>query len=202
MKIQGRSQESEIGIQKNRGGATALVTALALWLTGLAAPLHAQTNSVLNGTGGAAPQSFFQSVGGYLTSINTNYSFASNVLEVATGAGQSGPVLADYVSAQWDAWGRWDVAAQVRNAGIAGVIQSAEFGGGYSVIRAGDTKVQLGAYAGYDWNKSAVLFEPELVVRKKATRNTFFEAGVSLPLWTAGTPNKTPAFFVGTGFTY
>lgn len=147
-------------------------------------------------------QNFFQSVETYVTSINTNYSFASNLLEVATGAGQTGPILSDYFTAQWDCYGRWDVAGQIRNAGIAGVIQSAEFGGGYAVISAGDTKVQVGAWAGYDWNKSCALFEPEVVVRKKATRNTFFEAGVSLPLWTSGQPNKTPAFFVGTGFTY
>ncbi len=201
MKIQGISQKSEFGMQKRRCMAV-LIATITMWLTALTVPLHAQTNSALNEINGTVPQNFFQSVGGYFTSINTNYSFTSNVLEVATGAGQSGPVLADYVSAQWDAWDRWDAAAQVRNAGIAGVIQSAELGGGYSVIRAGDTKLQVGVFAGYDWNKSAVLFEPELVVRKKATRNTFFEAGVSLPLWTAGPMNKTPAFFVGTGFTY
>ena len=176
-----------------RNAASTLLTLLTLLTLH---PASAQTNLPPD-----VSQSFFQSVGGYLTSINTNYSFASNTFEVSLGAGESGPVLANYVSAQYDL-GKWDIAAQARNAGIAGVIQTAELGGGYSVIRSGDTKLQIGALAGYDWNKSALLFEPQLVLRKKATKNTFFETGISLPEWTTGPLNKTPAFFIGTGFTY
>jgi hypothetical protein len=178
-----------------RKAATTLLTLLT-FLTLQRIPASGQTNLPANPS-----QSFFQSVGGYLTSINTNYSFASNTFEVSIGAGESGPILANYVAAQYDL-GKWDIAAQARNAGVAGVIQTAEVGGGYSVIRSGDTKLQIGALAGYDWNKSALLFEPQLVLRKKVTKNTFFETGISLPEWTTGPLNKTPAFFIGTGFTY
>ena len=195
MKI--KNQSPKISSLKS-GVSIGLATgAMLVSAVGLVAPTaEAQTNQPPE-----VPQSFFQSVGGYLTTINTNYSFAANRLEVSVGAGQTGPVLANYVSAQYDL-GRWSVDSEVRNAGIAGVIQTAELGGGYAVIEAGDTKLQIGVLAGYDWDKAAVLFEPELVVRKKATKNTYFEAGLSLPEWGKGALNQTPAFFVGTGFTY
>ena len=154
-------------------------------------------------------QTFFQTIGGYLTTINTNYSFTSNTFEVSIGAGQSGSILANYVKAQFDLGGlapaagaRWDVSTTIRNAGIAGVIQSAELGGGCKVIACGDTAVTVAVEGGWDWNRAAGLIEPQILARKKATRNTFFETGISLPEWTRGAFNKTPAFFVGTGFTY
>ena len=182
---------------------------LAAFVTslGLLPAAHGQTTNQVTNPPGGTPATFFQSAASYLTSINTNYSFAANTLEVSVGAGQSGPILAKYAAAQYDfttspTLSRWNLATQARNAGIAGVIQTAELGGGYSVIRAGDTKLQLSVLAGYDWNKSAALLEPQLVLRKKATRNTFFELGISLPVWTTGPLNKTPAFFAGTGFTY
>ncbi len=146
-------------------------------------------------------QTFFQSVGGYLSSINYTNTFTNNVLEVSTGAGETGPILGNYVKAQHDAK-RWDVSATVRNAGIAGVIESAEAGGGFKVIEAGDTALTVAVEGGWDWNKHAGLVEPQLVLRKKATKNTFFETGLSLPEWTTGAANKTPGFFIGTGFTY
>ena len=196
-----RNQKSATGSRRTAVSRSLLAAALAVSAGSLPSSALAQTNAP------AGQDSFFQSLGGYLTGINTNYSFAANTFEVSLGAGQSGPVLANYVAAQYDlranaTLARWDLAAQVRNAGVAGVIQSAEVGGGYTVIQAGDTKVQAGALAGYDWNKAAALFEPQLVLRKKATKNTFFEIGVSLPEWTSGPLNKTPAFFAGTGFTY
>ena len=198
--MKNKNTNTEVNLPKSGASRLLLAAALGVSALGLPPSAFAQTNPPI-----ATAQSFFTSVGGYLTSINTNYSFASNTFEVSVGAGQSGPLLANYVAAQYDlnaTLTRWDIASQVRTAGIASVIQSAEIGGGYSVIRAGDTKLQIGALAGYDWNKSAALFEPQLVLRKKATANTFFEMGVSLPEWTTGPLNKTPAFFVGTGFTY
>jgi hypothetical protein len=152
-------------------------------------------------------QSFFQSVGGYLSTINTNYTFTNDTLEVSVGAGEAGPLLANYVKVQYDfgpnlGLARWEAGATVRNAGVAGVIQTAELGAGYKVIAAYDTTLTAALEGGFDWNKDAALFEGELLVRKKATKNTFFETGITLPEWTKGRFNLTPGFFVGTGFTY
>ena len=179
---------------KNKFTSFAVTAALFLCL---AATAPAQITNLIP----TVDQSFFQSVGGYLSNINTNYTFTNDSLEVSVGAGEAGPLLANYVKAQYD-FGRWDAESTVRNAGVAGVIQTAELGAGYKVIAAYDTTLTAALEGGFDWNKDAALFEGELVLRKKATKNTFFETGITLPEWTKGRFNLTPGFFVGTGFTY
>jgi len=141
--------------------------------------------------------------------VNYTNTFTNCVIEASVGAGETGPDLANYVKAQYDlgkqgagSAERWSVSATIRNAGVAGVIESAELGGGYKVIEAGDTALTAAVEGGWDWNKHAGLVEPQLYLRKKATKNTFFETGASLPEWSRGKLNLTPGFFVGTGFTY
>ena len=171
---------------KNKFTSFAVTAALFLCL---AATAPAQITNLIP----TVDQSFFQSVGGYLSNINTNYTFTNDTIEVSVGAGEAGPLLANYVKAQYD-FGRWDAESTVRNAGVAGA--------GYKVIAAYDTTLTAALEGGFDWNKDAALFEGELVLRKKATKNTFFETGITLPEWTKGRFNLTPGFFVGTGFTY
>lgn len=148
-------------------------------------------------------QNFFQSVGNYFTSANTNYTWASNTLEVAVGADYMSSVnWANYVAAQFD-MGRFDIGAKVRNAGIAGTVDSAQASIGYSLIEFCSVKLEAGIDGGYDLDRGAAIFEPRLTLRDKLTPNTFLGLSLSLPIWVNGKPmNSVPDIGIETGFTY
>jgi len=55
---------------------------------------------------------------------------------------------------------------------------------------------------GYSWYRKAYMVEPELAISKKLTANTFARIGVSIPLYSKGSQNRTPSFEVGAGFTF
>jgi hypothetical protein len=160
---------------------------------------HAQLPS----TNVAPQQNFFRSVGNYFTSANTNYTWASNTLEVAIGADYMSSVnWANYVAAQFDA-GHFDIGAKVRNAGIAGTVDSAQASIGYSVIEFFSVKLEAGIDGGYDLDRGAAIFEPRLTLRDKLTPNTFLGLSLSLPIWVNGKPmNNVPDIGIETGFTY
>lgn len=148
-------------------------------------------------------QSFFQSVGNYFTSANTNYTWASNTLEIAVGADYMSSVnWANYVEAQFDT-GRFDIDAKVRNAGIAGTVDSVQAGIGYSLIEFYSIKLEAAIDGGYDLDRNTAIFEPRLTLRDKLTSNTFLGISLSLPVWTNGKPiNNVPDIGIETGFTY
>ncbi|HTR42833.1 MAG TPA: hypothetical protein VMH87_14565 [Pseudomonadales bacterium] len=167
----------------------------------LAAGITAQAQ--LPSTNLPPEQNFFQSVGNYFTSANTNYTWTSNTLEVAIGADyMSGANWANYVAAQFDA-GRFDIGAKVRNVGIAGTVESAEAGIGYSLIEFYSVKLEAGIDGGYDLNHHSAIFEPQITLRAKLTPNTFLGISLSLPIWTNGKlMNNVPSIGIETGFTY
>jgi hypothetical protein len=148
-------------------------------------------------------QNFFQSVGNYFTSANTNYTWAGNTLEVAVGADYMSSVnWANYIEAQFDT-GRFGIGAKVRNAGIAGTVDSAEATIGYSLIEFYSIKLEAGIDGGYDLDRNAAIFEPRLTLRDKLTPNTFLGVSLSLPMWVNGKPmNNVPDIGIETGFTY
>jgi hypothetical protein len=150
-----------------------------------------------------SPQNFFQTVGNYFTSANTNYTWASNTLEVAIGADYMSSVnWANYVAAQFDV-GRFDVGAKMRNAGIAGTVDSLQASIGYPVIEFFSVKLEVGIDGGYDLDRGAAIFEPRLTLRDKLTPNTFLGLSLSLPIWVNGKPmNNVPDIGIETGFTY
>jgi len=148
------------------------------------------------------PANFFATIQSYLTSVDTNYTWISNRLEVAAGGDYLGGLQwANYLSGQYD-FGRWDLESKLRNLGIGGAIQSVEGGGGYTVIQDGSLKLQGSVLLGYDFNRNAMLLEPQVVLKKKATRNTYLELGIGVPVWLQKPMNTRPNIFIGAGFTY
>ena len=157
----------------------------------------AQTNTL------TPSQNFFQTAENYFTSANTNYNWSSNTLEAAVGADYMSSVnWANYVDAQYDT-GKFAIEAKMRNAGIAGTVDSLEAGIDYSLITYYSVKLEAGVDAGYDLNRNAPLIEPKLTLRDKLTPNTFLGLCLSLPVWTDGKPiNTVPDIGIETGFTY
>lgn len=184
---------------------------LAAMMGALAFTVHAQTTPP--GLPSATPTdtpvaaaagmpTFVSSLEGYATTINTNYSWDSNRLEIATGGDFiGGQNWANYIKGQYD-FGRWDAEVNFRNLGIGGAIQSVEGGVGYALMQKFDTKLIGYIDGGYDFNRASGIFEPGAEIRKKGTLNTFFEAGISWPIWFSGPVNKYPDVKVGTGFTW
>ena len=170
-------------------------------LTGLGAlPAMAQTNA------NAAAQNFFQSAQGYLTSFNTNYAWASNQLEFAVGADYQNQIQwANDLELQYDVkGGNFGIGARMRNAGIAGVVESEEAGLECSLVSHYDTRVEAKLYGGYDQQYDRPLIEPELDLRKKLTANTFAGIYVSEPVLIQKNIKNalTPNIGIETGFTF
>jgi hypothetical protein len=182
-----------------------LTLASSALIVGVTTGACAQSLSTTNAIGGGAfnnPQTFFQSVGGYFTSANTNFNWTNNVIEAAVGADYlSGVNFAQFVEGQYDL-GRWDVEAKMRNASIGGIVDSVEAGAGYTFIQYYSVKVQGSLTGGFDLDRNCGLIEPKITLRDKPTANTFFGAAVSLPVWFEGTMNRTPCVSLETGFTY
>jgi hypothetical protein len=163
-----------------------------------------QTNSLM------PSQNFFQTAEQYLTSANTNYTWAGNTLEIAAGADYMSSVnWASYLDAQYDFSSsdafanRLALEAKVRNAGIAGTVVSAEAGLQYTLISYYSIKMQAGVEAGYDLERNSALIEPKLTLRDKLTPNTFAGVSLSLPIWVNGRPvNNVPDIGLEAGFTY
>jgi hypothetical protein len=176
-----------------------IVLPLALVTLNLAA--HAQTNQTSSSS--SPPQNFFQTAEDYFTSANTNYTWTGNTLEIAAGADYMSSVnWANYLDAQYDL-GKFDLDAKMRNAGIAGTVDSAEAGIGYTLISYYSIKLEAGLDGGYDLDRNAALIEPKLTLRDKLTANTFLGLTLSLPVWVNGKPvNNVPDIGIETGFTY
>jgi hypothetical protein len=158
----------------------------------------AQTNSL------ASPeQTFFQTAVNYFTSANTNYAWTGNTLEIAAGADYMSSVnWANYLDAQYDL-GSFAFEAKMRNAGIAGTVDSVQAGIQYTLIRYYSIKLEVGLDGGYDLDRNSAIFEPKLTLRAKLTPNTFAGVCLSLPILTNGKPiNNVPDIGLEAGFTY
>ena len=162
------------------------------------APVMAQTNDPAVPT----QQTFVQTAQLYLTSQNTNFDF-NDTLEVATGYKQvNGANAASTLDVELNIHTNINVGAALQFSGVGSPVNAFEAQGGYAVINRYDVKVEADLRAGYDWNVKAAVFEPGVFLKKKATPNTFFEIGVSLPVYTRGAFNRNPTFFAETGFTW
>ena len=158
-------------------------------LTALCFTARAQTN-----------QTFIGTAESYFTSFNTNYSWVSNSLEIATGYKQvTGVNAASTLDGQYD-FERFNIGAGLQFSGVGSPINGAVVQGGYALIEHLDLKVDADIRAGYDWNRNTV--EPTLFLSKKPTPNTFFRIGASLPFYFKGKQNTNPTFYAETGFTY
>jgi hypothetical protein len=168
-----------------------------------ALPVTASAQSSTTNALPVSPQNFFQTAANYFTSANTNYTWTGNTIEVAAGADYMSSVnWANYLDAQYDI-GRFNIAAKMRNAGIAGTVDSAEAGIGYTLISYYSVKLEAGIDGGYDLDRNTALIEPKLTLRDKLTPNTFLGLAISLPIWANGRPmNTVPDIGIETGFTY
>jgi len=182
-----------------------LAATTCLAIVALATKVDAQisTNSL------SPEQNFFQSVEAYFTSANTNYTWNGNALEIAAGADYMSSVnWANYLDAQYDfssssIANHFALEAKMRNAGIAGTIDSVETGLQYTLISYYSVKLQAGLDGGYDLDRNTALIEPKLTLRDKLTPNTFAGIVLSLPIWANGKPlNNVPDIGIEAGFTY
>jgi hypothetical protein len=180
----------------------------------LLAPLAAaaQTTNLLT-----PQESFFQTAEQYFTSANTNYTWAGNTFEIAAGADYMSSVnWANYLDAQYDLnkstsptsgdWAFQDrlaFEAKIRNAGIAGTVDSVETGPELTLISYYSVKLEGGVDGGYDLDRDCAIIEPKLTLRDKLTPNTFAGVCLSLPIWVNGKPlNNVPDIGLEAGFTY
>jgi hypothetical protein len=166
------------------------------------------TNSLLPG------QTFFQTAEQYLTSANTNYTWTNVTCEASVGADYMSSVQwANDLNLQYDLSGSGtgvppvirplSLDGDMRNAGIAGTVESLEGGIHYSFVQYYSVKLQGGAHIGYDFFRNSVVIEPDLGINSRLTENTFAGLRLSLPVWLHGKPlNNIPDIRFQTGFTF
>jgi hypothetical protein len=175
------------------------------------------TNSLTQSQMAMPPESFFLSAEQYLTGANTNYTWADNTFEIAAGADYMSSVnWVNYLDGQFDlnsatapvssAWtfeDRLAIEAKIRNAGIAGTVDSVEAGPELTFISYYSVKLESGVDGDYDLDRSSAIIEPKLTLRDKLTPNTFAGVCLSLPIWVNGKPlNNVPDIGLEAGFTY
>lgn len=171
-----------------------LILSVIVALGALGASAQTSTN--------ALPQNFFQSVEGYLTSFNTNYTFVGSTFEMATGYKQvTGVGAASVLDAQYDI-DRFHILAAGQFSGVGSAFNAIEGGLGYDVVQYYDTVLEANVLLGYDWNEKSGEVEPKIDVKKKLTTNTYTEIGISLPEYFDQKPNNTPSYYIEAGFTF
>lgn len=166
-------------------------------------PTTAVFAQTTNGPVGLTSPSFFASAENYFTSFNTNYTWSHVTLEAATGYKQvTGVNAASTLEVQRDFSGRWEVGLAAQFSGVGSPVNALQAQVGYGWVEHFDTKLEADLRAGYDWTRSAAVVEPVVFVSKKLTPNTFLKTGVSLPIYSRGRFNRTPTFYLETGFTF
>ena len=153
------------------------------------------------------PQTFFGTVGNYLTTSNPNLPIRGQA-EVALGlAYQSGVNIASDFSARYKLSVTTNSGAifesVTRNAGINGVIVSEQAGLGYYYRPAASPDIELsaGLLGGYRFDTRSAAFTAYLDVRKSLTPNTFAGLRIGFEHDGSGSPNA-PVLTAYTGFTF
>jgi hypothetical protein len=178
-----------------------LMVAIALGSPSGRAQSLSTTNAATN------PQTFFGSVGNYLTSSNPNLPIRGQA-EIALGmAYQSGVNIASDFSARY----KFPLATNsgvlfesvTRNAGINGVIVSEQVGAGYYYLPAAtpDTELSAVLLGGYRLDNRSAAFTACLDVRKSLTANTFAGVRLGFEHDGSGSPDA-PVLTAYTGFTF
>jgi hypothetical protein len=177
--------------------------------------VHAQSLSSTNAaTGGTEsfstapnPQTFFGTVGDYVTSSNPNLPIRGQA-EIALGlAYQSGVNIASDFSARYKITVSTNsgvlLESVTRNAGINGVIVSEQAGLGYYYIpvTTPDIELSAGLLGGYRFDTRSAAFTAYLDVRKSLTQNTFAGLRMAFEQDGSGSPNA-PVLTAYTGFSF
>ena len=172
-------------------------------------PIHAQSLTTTNTPppGNNNPQTFFGTVGNYLTTSNPNLPIRGQA-EVALGlAYQSGVNIASDFSARYKLSVTTNSGAifesVTRNAGINGVIVSEQAGLGYFYRPAANPDIELsaGLLGGYRFDTRSAAFTAYLDARKSLTPNTFAGLRMGFEHDGSGSPNA-PVLTAYTGFTF
>ncbi len=178
-----------------------------LTLTLVSAPPYGRAQS-LNSTNAAPnPETFFGSVGNYLTASNPNLPVRGRA-EIALGmAYQAGVNIASDFAARYKlALGTNSgvlFESVTRNAGINGVIVSEQVGAGYYYLPPATPDIELSAMllGGYRLDTRSAAFTACVDVRKTLTANTF--AGLRIGLEHDGSDSPdAPVITAFTGFTF
>ena len=169
----------------------------------LVTSINAQsTNDVSNTNAPSNVDTFFNSAQSYLTSFNTNYTWTNVTFEAALGYKQvAGVGAASTLEAQRDIK-KFNFGTAFQFSGVGGVVDVWQGQVGYAIIEHYDAKVDLNLRPGYDWVRNTGVVEPGIFILKKGTKNTFFKSGLTLPMYFSGPFNRSPSFYIETGFTY
>jgi hypothetical protein len=153
------------------------------------------------------PQTFFGSVGNYLTTSNPNLPIRGQA-EIGLGmAYQSGVNIASDFSARYKLSVTTNsgvlLESVTRNAGINGVIVSEQVGPGYYYVPATTPDIELsaGLLGGYRFDTRSAAFTAYLDARKSLTQNTFAGLRIAFEHDGSGSPNA-PVLTAYTGFTF
>ena len=160
--------------------------------------------AALVGTAGAQTNvpSFFQSAETFLTDFNTNYTWTNISFEASTGLKQiTGQGANDIVNGQFHLKS-FELGANIQFEGVGSTVGAAQGIIGYDVFQHYDAQVDIEVQPGYSWYRRAYVVEPELVIEKKMTANTFVRIGISEPIYSKGGNSRSPSFETGVGFTF
>lgn len=146
---------------------------------------------------------FFDSAQSYFTAVNTNYNWSLTKFELSSGYKRVPTVGSSMtLDGQYNITPRFSLGAAAQFSGVGSPLNSLEASIGYGVIVFYDTKLEVQVRPGWDWTKQSYVVEPALFLKKKLSQNTFISTGLSLPIYSKGPFNNSPAFYVETGFTY
>lgn len=170
---------------------------ITLTMLSVIAGASAQTDTNSTSIKNFAAQSF-----DWLTGINydTNVAWINTKLELNVGLAQvTGQPSASQADALYDITENFGVGGSIQYFGVGSAINEAEAILSYAVLDRGDLKIELQARAGWDWQSSDGVIEPTLLLKKKMTRLTYAEIGVSLPFEFNKTFQRNPTFLTGLG---
>lgn len=153
------------------------------------------------------PFDFAQQVGSWLTSVNTNETWANTPFSLWTAADfQSGAQVSAEVGASYDLWHLstnfvFAPEATIRNASIGGVVVSTM--GGFNLSYE-HYDLKLGGYieGGYSEQNSTGLIEIGARATKKLTTSTFTFIGVYWDIPLKGKMQDVPSATAGLGWTF
>jgi len=183
-------------------------SALALLALALVSANQSGRAQSLNATNPAPnPETFFGSVGNYLTSSNPSLPIRGRA-EISLGmAYQSGVNIASDFAARYKLTLTTNSGvlfeSVTRNAGINGVIVSEQIGAGYYYLPPATPDIELSAIllGGYRLDNRSAAFTACLDVRKTLTANTFAGLRIGFEHDGSGSPDA-PVITAFTGFTF
>jgi hypothetical protein len=173
------------------------------------APASAQstTNNPPSTSTPTTPADFFNSLGGYFTSVNTNLTWTNKPASIWTGVNyQAGVNTSAELGASYDLWklganGAISPEGIFRNAGVAGTIVSGQAGAGISLFHY-DLKVTGYLDGGYNVPAGSGFVEFGARLEKKMTVSTHAGLGLAWQKLFHGPTQNTPTVTAHLGWDF